>query len=67
MKKKKTNDILEFETIDMILPKMKLPESCNITIVINKKNQSVSLFIDKRDWEWDFDGVLIGCGMELGD
>lgn len=67
MKKKKTSDILEFETIDTILPKMNLPESCNITIVINKKiNLSLFLLI-RKIWEWDFDGTLISCGTELGD
>jgi len=50
--------------LDSVLPGLRLPKSCPITIIIEKNNLSLS--IGPREWQWNLhSGDLISCGTYL--
>jgi hypothetical protein len=54
-----------YETHDIILPDLELPNPCTIKIV--ETEHSIALFIGGRDWSWDRKTCkLIGSGMAFG-
>lgn len=53
-----------YETKDIILPQLELPNPCPIKIKITDKD--VRLFIGPRDWQWDKEtGEWLGQGTDL--
>lgn len=53
---------------DQIMSMLKFPEKCEISIDIDEENNSVTLQVGPRDWEWDkTTGEMIGCGTMLGN
>jgi hypothetical protein len=54
-----------FEVDDLILPKLELPNPCQIIIKITDKN--LRLYIGPRDWQWDMKTeLLVGQGTDMG-
>jgi len=55
-----------FETKDLVLPGMELPDPCPIKIRITE--DYVYLYVGQRDWEWNIKtGEFIGQGTFLSD
>ena len=53
-----------FKHQDLVLPIIKLPDPCPISIKILKDH--IFLFVGQRDWQWDLEtGELVGCGTTL--
>jgi len=54
----------KFETEDLILPYLNLPDPCPIKVEI--RDNSLFLCVGPRDWQWDFDDeTWVGCGTSL--
>lgn len=50
-----------FHTDDLIVPSLKFPDPCPISIQVKEKD--IILRVGQRDWQWDLeDGHLVGCG-----
>jgi hypothetical protein len=56
---------MTYETQDIILPILKIPDPCPIKITTDDKY--IKLFIAGRDWSWNLDGTLIGTGTCCGE
>jgi len=50
-----------FHANDLIVPSLKFPDPCPISIQIKEKD--IVLHVGQRDWQWDLkDGHLVGSG-----
>lgn len=53
-----------FHTNDPIVPTLKFPDPCPISIQIKEKD--IILHVGQRDWQWDLeDGHLVGQGTRF--
>lgn len=43
----------KYETEDLILPRLDLPDPCPVRIEI--RDDSVFLYVGQRDWQWDYE------------
>lgn len=55
-----------YETNDLVLPMLELPDPCPVKIKITEKD--VCLYIGQRDFQWDKEtGEWVGQGTRLAE